>query len=276
MARDQIKRINPPQNIFNDLYHYLIKMRWPNFIFSSFLLFVLLNLIFAYLYSLEPHSLGEENPFFKDYFFFSVQTFSTVGYGNLGPKTVYANILSSIEIFVGMLYMALTTGLVFSKFALPKSKILFTKAILKTMFDGEECLLFRIANGRSNKIMDAQLQMHVLYNKETAEGMTLRRFEELKLAKERTPYFSLSLFGRHVISQGPLAGMSLEELREKNAEFVISFKGVDETYGQMIHATHLYTMKELEIGGMFADILEFEDKTVVKINFDKFNKVLND
>lgn len=276
MGKNQIKRINPPQNIFNDLYHYLIKMRWPFFIFSSFLLFIFLNLIFAFLYSIEPDSLGAENPFFKDYFFFSIQTFSTVGYGNLGPKTVYANILSSIEIFVGMLYMALTTGLVFSKFALPKSKILFTQKILKTEFDKEDCLLFRIANGRSNKIMDAQLQMHVLYNTKTAEGMTLRRFEELNLVKERTPYFSLSLFGRHIISQGPLADMSLDELRDKNAEFVISFKGVDETYGQMIHATYLYTMDELKPGGMFADILEFEDKRVVKINFDKFNKVLNE
>lgn len=274
MSDFKIERKNPPQNFFNDLYHYLIRMRWPLFVGFVLCLFLSLNGLFALLYYLQPDSLGLETEF-KTAFFFSVQTFSTVGYGHLNPQTDYADIVAAIEIFVGMVYMALTTGLFFSKFSLPKSKILFPDKILITKMNGEDALIFRIANARNNRIMDAEIALHFLYDEVTQEGVPLRRFEELPLVKNKTPLFSLSLLGIHSIAGGALAGIREQEVLAKRIEFIISVKGVDETYGQSIHATKLYGPEEIHWGGKYADILSMDDPKHRKIDFSKFNQIID-
>lgn len=268
-----IRKKNVPISFRNDLYYTLMKMSWGKLVLFFLGVYLILNLSFALLYFFIPGAITGDQKF-SNAFFFSVQTLSTVGYGSISPANTFGNIVSVVEMFIGMLSMALMTGLIFSKFSLPKDQIVFTNKALLTTLNGERTLMFRLANARSNRIMNAQIDFTMLKDEVTKEGIELRRFEELKLRKSKTPFFSLSLIGMHVVDEtSPLYNMTDEQIKSSSIEFVVSLLGHDDTYGQTIHATKMYQAHELVCGGRFADIL-FRDKDGSRlIDFKDFNKI---
>ena len=174
---------NSPENQYLDLYHNLLKTSWLKVFGIYVLLFLVINLLFAWLYKLVPGSLTTAATDFKSAFFFSVQTFSTVGYGTISPQNLYGNIIVVLEIMTGVVSMAVTTGLVFAKFSRPSAKIIYSKNLLFTQFDGNKVLMFRMANARSNNIISANVELHYLYSTVTPEGVSIVRFLPLKLQK---------------------------------------------------------------------------------------------
>ena len=59
-------------------------------------------------------------------FFFSVQTLSTIGYGQVFPVGLGANALVTLEALVGLIGFAIVTGLLFARFSRPNAKLLFS------------------------------------------------------------------------------------------------------------------------------------------------------
>ncbi|EQC43015.1 inward rectifier potassium channel [Bacteriovorax sp. BSW11_IV] len=268
-----IKKKNAPLSLKDDLYFHLMKLSWAKFILFFLLVYFSLNIIFATLYFVMPNSISGEHTFLNS-FFFSVQTLSTVGYGSIHPISFYGNLISVIEMFSGMLSIALMTGLIFSKFSLPKVHIMFTKNMIITNFEGQRALMFRLANARSNRIMNAEIGLTMLYDTVSKEGIHLRKFEELKLRKSKTPFFSLSLTGVHIIDENsPLFEMSDEKISSSTIELVVSLLGLDDTYGQTIHAVKMYQSNDIICGARFADILNREEDGSRTIDFANFNKV---
>src|SRR5205814_3376023 len=126
---------------------------------------------------------------FGDAFFFSVQTLSTIGYGVMSPKGVYGSAVVTFEAFVGLLGMAMASGLMFSKFARPTARVLFASKMVIAKRDGKPCLLLRVANGRGNDVVEASLRVSVLKEEVTAEGEKMRRFHDLELLRNQPPLF---------------------------------------------------------------------------------------
>src|SRR5262249_32666335 len=148
---------------------------------------------------------GARQGSFWDYFFFSVQTMATIGYGAMAPKTFYAHAIVSLEAMCGLFLLAITTGITFAKFARPTARVLFSRNALITKFDGKESLIFRVGNIRSNQILDASVQLYLLRDMTMPEGIAMRRFYPLAVERNASPLFIMSWTVIHAIdSASPL------------------------------------------------------------------------
>jgi inward rectifier potassium channel len=252
----RIQRIGLRRHPVGDLYHQLLSLSWPKLLGIIVCLYLAVNAVFGLLYLAGGDCLENARPgSFSDTFFFSVQTLGTIGYGKMVPRTLYANILVTTEVLTGLLGFALATGLFFTKFARPTARVLFSKVMVVSPRDGIPHLMFRMANERSNQIVEAQLRFAMLRNERTAEGENLRRFYELPLVRNSSPMFALTWTALHAIdANSPLRGQTAESLKASNVEFVVSLIGTDDTFSQTVHARHNYHADDIVWGSRLADV----------------------
>lgn len=262
-------------HFWRDLYHLFLTISWPKFLALIALLYIAANALFALAYLAGGNCLENTRPgSFLDVFFFSVQTIATVGYGAVYPRTLYANIIVTIEVFVGLLGFAIVTGLMFAKFSRPTARVLFSHVATVAPFNRVPTLMFRAANERRNQILEAQMQMNLVRNEVTAEGQSMRRFYDLKLVRNRTPIFSLTWTVMHTIDEtSPLYGATTDSLVKVQAEIVITLTGIDETVSQTIHARHSFPAQKILWNMRFVDILSRTPDGRVSIDYNHFHDV---
>src|SRR5665213_53790 len=205
---------------FMDFYHNILTTSWPVFFLQLAAAFIVVNLIFAMFYVVDRGGIVNARPgSFLDAFFFSVQTLGTLGYGAMAPRTLYTNLLVTVESFTGILTIALFTGIIFARFSRPFARVVFSRIAVVTPFDGVPTLMFRTANQRGEAIMDASVVVTLARQHTTLEGVTMRRFYELKLMRSSNSLFALSWTVMHPIDQdSPLYGLTPEEMEERDME----------------------------------------------------------
>ena len=222
---------------------------------------------------LQSGSISNARPgSFTDAFFFSVQTLGTIGYGVLTPATIYANLLVTCEVLVGIVLVALTTGLVFARVSRPTARVLFAKLAVVTMFDGVPTLMVRMGNERLSQIVQADIGMTLVRNERNREGVFMRRFHDLRLERARTPIFAMSYTAMHrVDATSPLHGFTTETLRAVGAEILVTVTGLDETMAQTVHARASYLPDEVMFEHRYLDIFGFTHDGVRAIDYRKFH-----
>jgi inward rectifier potassium channel len=270
-----VRRIAGRRSGAADLYHRLLTIPWPGFFVAIAVTYVLFNIAFGLLFLIQPGSVANARPgSFADAFFFSVQTMATIGYGEMRPATLYANLLVSVEVLLGMTGLALATGLMFARFSRPTARVIFSRKAVIAPYNGVPTLMFRAANQRRNQILEAQINVAVLRNEVSAEDGTMRRFYDLALARSHTPMFSLTWTVMHAIDEkSPFYGCTPQSLEAADMEIVITLIGIDETFAQTIHARHSYGADDVAWNHRFADILSrLEDGTRV-IDYRRFDDV---
>lgn len=233
------------------------------------------NLVFAVLYAVEPGCVANAAGF-EDAFYFSVQTFATIGYGAMSPATRYGHVVVVVEALVGTLGVALVAGVTFAKFARPTARVLFSEKIVVTVRDGVPHLVFRLANWRGNMVVEGQLRVFVLRLEKTREGDTIRTPYELPLVRDRTALFALTWVPMHRIDgRSPFWGgeTALAKLREQRAEIYLAFTGLDETIGQPIHARYMYRPEDIVWNARYADVLTIEPDGTRSIDYAAFHDV---
>jgi inward rectifier potassium channel len=241
---------------YEDLYHRALTISWSQFFAASALVFLLTNAVFALLYLAQRGAVAGARPGnFGDAFFFSVQTIATIGYGRMWPATRYANVLMTSEVLLGMLTIALVTGLAFARFSRPTARVLFSRVAVIGPVNGEPTLSLRLANERRNQVVQAEVTLSLLRDEVTAEGHFLRRFYDLKLVRTRTPVFALTFLAMHPLDRdSPLYGATPQSLAAMQAEIIVTLIGIDETLSQIIHARASYLSDEILFDHRFADI----------------------
>jgi inward rectifier potassium channel len=257
-----------------DFYHWVLSISWPTFFAWMTVAYLATNAVFALAFMAVPGCVTNVNGFL-DSFFFSVETFATIGYGVMAPQSRYAHALVTIEALAGILATASITGVTFARLARPTAKILFSeKAVIATR-DGVPHLQFRMANWRRNQIAEAQLHVMVLLVETTREGETLRRPTPLTLVRDKNPMFLLTWTAMHPIdADSPFYGPNaMEKLRAMNAEIFLVLTGLDETLGQTIHTRYRYQLDEIVHNARFADILSVRPDGTRIIDFDKFHDI---
>ncbi|GAC1371622.1 MAG: ion channel [Hymenobacter sp.] len=262
----------------HDPYQWLIQMDWWPFMGVVVAFFGLLNTFFALLYlALGPDSLLGATaprggwPSFLNALFFSVQTFTSVGYGHVYPGTIGAGVVSSIEALAGVLTFALATGLLYGRFSRPTARIHFSRtAILSRRPDGTPCLQFRIANLRSNILID--LQARVLLK--TVDAATSNQtYALLPLERAAISFFPLSWTIVHDITpESPLYGLGPQEYAAQDAEIIIQLKGYDDTFAQDVHARNSYTHDEIEWHRRFVRAYEVDENGIAVVDLDQLHQ----
>jgi inward rectifier potassium channel len=242
---------------FMDIYHNVLTVSWPWFFFQLAAAFIVVNLIFAVLYAVDRNGIINARPgSFADAFFFSVQTLGTLGYGAMAPRTLYTNLLVTAESFTGILTISLFTGIIFARFSRPFARVLFSKVAVVTMFDGVPTLMFRVANQRGEAIIDASVVVTLARQHTTQEGITMRRFQELKLMRSNSSLFALSWTVMHAIDENsPLYGLTPEDMDARDMEIVVMLNGLDEIVADRIYARHAYWADEIVWNRRFVDVI---------------------
>lgn len=260
-------------------YHDLLNMSWRKFVFTFFVVFIGLNLLFAVAYALcGPGAIGGPNAatfgsLLLESFFLSVQTLATVGYGHLAPASTAANIIATIEMFFGLLMVAIFTGLVFARFSRPQARLIFSQNAVVAPYHEGSALMFRLANTRKTQLVEVEVK--VLFSKidQTAGGPT-RRYRTLELERPRVAFIPLHLTVVHAITEtSPLYGLAREDLAGGFAELLVLVTAMDETFSQTVHARTSYTFEEIEFDARFASVLQLADDGVVEIDLRRFHDV---
>ncbi|MBD2505220.1 ion channel [Anabaena azotica] len=260
---------------WRDPYHLLLTIPWTGFLLIVWVSYILINIIFALAYWLGGDCIANARPgSFLDLFFFSVQTLASIGYGAMYPKTLYANIIVTIEAMTGIVGIALMTGLAFARFSRPSARVIFSRVAVITPYNGVPTLMFRTANQRRNLILEAQMRVYLMRDEITAEGEFIRRLHDLKLLRNQTPSFTLSWLALHPIDESsPLYGMSAESLVQTNTNIVISVSGIDETVAQVVHARHQYIARDILWNNRFVDIFHHTSDGHRYIDYKYFHDV---
>jgi inward rectifier potassium channel len=242
---------------FHDAYHTLLTMRWSTFFLLLALAYLVTNALFALGYWALGDGIENAEPgSFRDAFFFSVQTLATIGYGKLAPRSLGANVLVAIEALLGLLGLAVMTGLLFARFSRPTARVLFSRVAVVGPYEGVPCFMFRMANTRSSQIVEARLRLTLIRNEVTAEGRAVRRLHDLHLLRSEHAAFTLTWTAIHPITPGsPLHGADPDALRAAMTDVVVSLTGIDEGLSQTVHARHGYRSDDIRWGARFIDIL---------------------
>jgi inward rectifier potassium channel len=260
---------------FTDMYHYLLTASWPMLLLIIATVFFGANLLFALGYYLDGGIENVHSGSYLDMFFFSVQTMATIGYGKLEPVSLLSNILVSFEAFVGLLALAMMTGLVFAKFSRPTARVRFTRYAVISKRDGVPSLMVRMANMRANRIVEADVHLTVVWDEQTEEGEGIRKIYDLRTTRQRSPLFSLSWTVIHPIDSGsPLYELTPGILEQRNAEVVVSVVGLDETFAQTIHARHPFKASEIIWGARFADVLRLRPNGDLEVDYAHIDDVI--
>jgi inward rectifier potassium channel len=243
---------------FSDPYHMVLNLSWPRFFAGLVLVFILVNLLFGVAYWLLPGSVAnarESN--FLDYFFFSIETLATVGYGNMSPASLMGHTVASMEILLGMVGVAITTGLVFVRFSKPTARILFSDNAIIRDFDGARFLMLRMANERHNRIVEASATVSFIRLEINRQGESFIKIHDLSLVRQRTPVFALTWSLMHKIDErSPLFGLDREQLAAAQCRILVSVTGHDETVAASVYAEKSYEAQDVAFDCRFVDILQ--------------------
>lgn len=274
-GKTDIIRKGSSNSFKTDLYHWLLNLKWPYFLGLICLLYIASNVLFALAYLVEKDSIQNARPgSLLDAFFFSVQTMATIGYGAMYPRTPYANAIVALEALVGLLGVAMVTGLAFARFSVPTAKVMFSNFAVVAPQNGVPTLMMRAANRRRNSIVEAQVRLTLARNEYTEEGESMRRLHDLTLIRNRTPIFALSWTAMHPIDENSLLyGATPESLAKDEVELIITLTGIDETVSQTIHARYSYVAEEILWNMRFVDILGKTPDGRRYVDYGRFHEV---
>jgi inward rectifier potassium channel len=253
-------------------YLMLIDTTWPRFLLFVLAGFLIVNVIFASSYLLigVQHLKGLESDMgaFANAFFFSVHTLTTVGYGNVYPEGVSANVVSSVEAATGLMVFAIATGLLYGRFSRPSARIVYSKHAIIAPYQDATSLQFRVTNARTNVLMNMEARV-LLMTVDSSDGELKRSFFDLPLERRAVYFFALTWTIVHPIdSASPLFGKTPEDLAKLSAEFLILIQGFDDTFSQVVHSRYSYRHDELVWGAKFTPVFKVDPKgdLVVEVN----------
>jgi inward rectifier potassium channel len=260
-------------NFWADISHRCMTASWPAFILGAALVFLGFNAVFALLYLLGDQPISNvPGGAYIDYFYFSIETLSTAGYGDMHPQTHYGHLIATIELFTGIFSMSLMTGLIFARFSRPNARLMFARNPVISSHEGAPTLMIRFANERSNIIGNATARLWMFKNVVTQEGQSFRRFSELALVRNESPALALSWTLYHVLDEtSPLYGMTADDLEASKVSLLVVVSGYDIVAAQTVHARQTYEHPEIRFGHRYADILDTSDDGRLRIDYGRFH-----
>lgn len=277
----RVRAVGLPRRFSLDIYHRLMGTSWTLLGVMFVGLFLIFNIAFAGLYRLDQAGLAAAHdtmqmPLFWRDFFFSVHTVATIGYGNVYPISLYTNIVVVVEITLGLIYFALSTGIAFARFSRPTARFVFSHRALIRNVDGVPTLMLRTANQRHNVVYSAQARLTLLLDSEVG-GVRMRRFLDLPLVRDSNPVFALTWTIMHAItSDSPLVAWLEEGDAAYGQEIIVIVSGTDEISGQVIHDRWAYVPDNISRDSRFVDIITTAADGTRTIDYRRFHEVLAD
>jgi inward rectifier potassium channel len=272
-----IKKGIPFLESFN-FYHYLVTISWPKFILIVFSGYLVLNAVFGMIFYLigVDHLMGviatSETDKYLEAFFFSAQSFTTVGYGRISPVGFWTSTIAALESLTGLLGLALATGLLYGRFSRPIARILHSKNAIIAPFKDVNALQFRAANKQKSQMIDVEVtvMLSIIQNQ---NGTNIRKFYNLSLEYKKINFFPTIWTVNHIIDENsPFYGLGDQDLLNGEAEIMILLKGFDDTFSQNVHTRFSYKADEIIWGARFVNVFGIEEDGTGTVELDKIGE----
>jgi len=259
-------------------FHTMLELKWWQFLGLILFFFIVINLFFACIYfMIGIEHLGGliselEHEQFTEAFFFSTQTFTTVGYGRINPTGLLANIVSSIEALTGLTTFALVTGLLYGRFSKPNAYIRFSKNAVIAPYKDGIALMLRLVPYKNTYLTDAEAKLTLGLSLEE-DGKMVNRFYPLELEFSKVNALTLSWTIVHPITEdSPLFKLTPEDYAHIRGEVLVYIKAFDDMFSNTVASRSSYIFKEIVVGAKFKPMYhrsESGNRTV--LDFDKLN-----
>jgi len=259
---------------WRDLYQWLLSLTWPKFAGVAIGTCILINLFFAALYASGGDCIaGMKGGSFLEAFFFSVQTLATVGYGHMYPQTLYGDIVSTVEVLLGMFWLAVITGLIFVRFSRPTARLVFSNCLVIGPFNGKTTLMARVANLRHYNMVEAEFRIMFSRDEPLLEnGEMFRHFYQLPLHFDRLVAFPAALTLRHTIDErSPLYNATADSLQAGRAILMVSVVGVETIIPASVQTYRDYTWRDIHFGRRFVDIYSENESGRLTVDYARID-----
>ncbi|KAA2219400.1 ion channel [Maribacter flavus] len=246
-----------------NIFHSLVSMSWLQFLLVLALGYFTINLVFASLYLLigTEHLTGiygtTKLDQFIEAFFFSAQTITTLGYGQIAPLNLAANIVAASESLLGLLLFALATGLMYGRFSKPVASIKYSSIAVIAPYKEINGFMFRVVNPKKNQLLEVEVNVNLSLKRANSD---LRDFYSLELERSKVVFFPTMWTIVHpVSSESPIYGFNQQNLIEKEAEFIVVIKAFDESFSQSVYSRSSYKANEIKWGAKFTYLAKRDD-----------------
>ena len=284
----ELRRVINPDGTFNvhrkgtrlrdtNLYLKMIDTTWPRFFLVVTMVFLAVNVAFAWLYLAigigQLQGTESEMSAFVNAFFFSVHTLTTVGYGNVFPRGPSANAIAALEAATGLMVFAVMTGLLYGRFSRPSARILFSDNALIAPYQDGTSLQFRITNARSNTLMNLEARV-LLMTVTNNDGRLKRDYVDLELERRKVYFLPLTWTIVHPIdTASPLSGKTADDLKSMSAEILILIQAFDDSFSQVVHSIYSYRHTEFLWGARFEPVFNVDPNGDLVLDLDRVNEL---
>jgi inward rectifier potassium channel len=268
--------INKPRKL-SEAYNYLLSITWWHFFGLSFLAYVIANIVFALTYILVgiTQIATPTEDAFKDFlnaFFFSAQTFTTLGYGAMAPQGIASGIISSVEAYIGLMFFAFVTGLLYGRFSKPKAAIRFTKHLVFRRFEDHSALMFRIENDRNSTMINPEVTVTLTLTKRNKKGAYTNNFYTLKLERDAINYLPTTWTLVHKLDkESPLHGISEHDLVKQQGELIVIVSYYDESFNQVVHQMYSYLLQDVKMHYKFVRSYHYNERGEMVLDHKLFD-----
>ena len=266
-------------SLMSDFYYRVMLASWPQFFIGAVLIYLCINAGFALVYFFGGDMILNARPnSFIDAYIFSFQTSTTIGYGYLLPKNGITHAIVMVDVFSGLLFVAVLTGLVFARLAKPKARVLFSQQVVITQHRGQTTLLVRLANGRKrSSIINCHVSAVLMMEDRDPESMFERHFIDMHLQRDNVPIFALTWTLVHTIDeQSPLYGLDKATIESYGTILIITLDGIEDVFAQTVHTNYIYEARHFLFNKRFANILTRHSSGSRMIDYTRFDEVEDD
>ena len=261
------------------IYHSMLTMPMWKFVGLILVAYLSVNLLYAFVYlavgidQLQGVVAATDWGKFKEAYFFSTETFTTVGYGRVNPVGDGANVVAAIEAMSGFLSFALATGLIFGRFSRPKSFLIFSDFALISPYQDKTALMFRFAPYKDNHTLtDVQIRVNIGL-KVQMDGSAEYRYYDLNLERNKVESLPMNWTVVHPIDdKSPFLGFTPEDMVASDVELYVLIRGFDDVYSNFVQQRTSYTYQEIKFNGKFIPMYrESEDGKTTILELHKLN-----
>ncbi len=260
-----------------DIYSWCVHSHWLALFIALVVVYSAINLVFGLSYYFIGINQFKGVDFglgaFLNCFFFSVQTFTTVGYGSISPQGLSAHVLAMFEAFLGFLSFSLATGVLYGRFSKPKARIRFSENVIITPYQDKTAMMFKLVNLRSKVLLNNKIQVILMIDSDgLGENQFNKQYFRLNLEVDFINFFPLTWTIVHLIDEdSPLLGLDVTNIKERSAEIIILLEGYDETFSQGIVRRHSYANEQWLADVKFTRNFVTDDFGSIILNLDELD-----
>ena len=262
------------------LYYSMLNMPAGKFFGTLFLFYLCINFLFAWIYffigkgQFQGILVSTPPDIFKEMFFFSTETFTTVGYGRVNPVGSMANSVAAMESMLGFLSFAVATGLLYGRFSKPRASLFFSKQALVSPYRGGKALMFRFASYKDNHTLtNLEIKVNVAMQLEE-NGKSTYKFYDLDLERSHVESLPMNWTVVHPLNEkSPLNEYTPDDMKKADVELYVSVRGFDDVYSNIVQQRTSFTFEEIIFNRKFVQMYhESENGKTTIVELDKLHE----